>query len=247
MLKQILSELKDALAEASVAPELTDPKVQAGAFAIKRNAERRVEELTKQYKNEVQSTIKIIAIVGKYGEDFANIAESKYKTITHNYLSVLEQLSDAIKNRTPRDTFASQEYWMLLDELNKIKYRYEIEVLPAPQLNTDDHNANTDIRTAVKDLLERTMGNDLYAVTALKQICDKAFNAKSSAEILPVVVYNYQPTESLFLPQPVGTIEINNPVTEESVKEALIEIKEKLSGNIITKPKKQKPQITNEE
>jgi hypothetical protein len=235
MLKEILKELRDAESEAAIEPELTNPNVQAGAFAIKRNAERRIAELTEQYKSAVQSSIKVIALTGEYSKSFADIAESKYQTITHNYLGVLNRISDAIKDRTPRDTFAAQEYWMLLDELNKIKYHYGIEVLPAPQLSTDDHNRQQDISGAVKDLIERTMGSDLYAVVAQKELSTKAFNARSAATILPVIIYNYQDTNSSFLPQPVGSIEINEPVTDESVKDALIQIREKLTGETTNK------------
>lgn len=244
MLKEILKELKDAESEALIEPELTDPRVQAGAFAIKRNAERRIEELTKQYKDAIQASIKVIALTGEYSKDFANIAENQYQTITHDYLGVLNHISNAIKDRTPRDTFAAQEYWMLLDELNKIKYQYGIEVLPAPQLNTDDHNRQQDISGAVKDLIERTMGSDLYAVVANKELSTKAFNARSSAEILPVVIYNYQPTNSSFLPQPLGSIEINEPVTDESVRDTLLQIKEKLAGNMTKPQPKRNPKLT---
>ena len=240
MLKKILSELKDAQAEASLSPELTDPRVQAGAFAIKRNAENRVAELSKEYKDAVWASIKVIAVSGKHGQEFAQLANQSTKTVIHDYLSPTKNLAAAIKNRTPRDTFSAQEYWMLLDELNKLKNKYEIEVLPAPQINTDDHNRNQDIDGAVTDLIERTMGNDLYAVLARKELSDLVFETKSQSDIIPVIVYNYKPTESMFLPQPVVSITVNDPVTPESVKTALSDIKNTLAGSLPAKPKRTK-------
>lgn len=252
MLKSFLDKYKEGAAEAAIVPQELDPRVAAGGEAIKRKGERTMVEAKAEYLSHLPSVLKVIAISGTYSQSFADFSKKLIGITTLNYTGVVDQLTAAINERSSRDSFSNQEYEMLLDELNKLKIELGASVLSTPHFSSDDQASQVPIKTAVKMLIERTFGNDLYALTTRVAASKAAFESKYDGEQFPVIVYNYNSGPTQFLPVPVRAAAIEQIIDENDVKGALHGINSSLKGllsHLNPKPiknNKQKPIQNNE-
>jgi hypothetical protein len=230
MLKEILERYKDAKAQANIVPEEMAPAVSAGGFALKRNGQRLMRESEAEYLDYIPKILKVIALSGDYSKQFSDIATRLSGIITYDFTGLVDELTNAIKSRSHRPNFSNQEYEMLMDELNKLKVELGIQSLANPEFSTNDKAANLPIRESVQLLIDRTFGNDLYALAAIRRISKQAFEKKFAGENFPVIIYNHRNSPTQFLPVPVRAADIDSEVTEKDVAGALHGINSSLKG-----------------
>lgn len=228
-IKDLIGTYKEKLAESKISASDVDPRIRAGTEAIVRNAVRDLPEVTRQYKDEVMKHAILIAVNGKESKEFASIAKHKFKTVTVDYYQVLNQMADSMHKRGVRDEFNNQEYYMALDEFNKIKMEYDILQLPAPRQNTDMVYGHP-LNKALKALIEGNYGERLYSIVTRREIGTQALEAEFTGKFLPVVLYNYTGTfDENLLPRPLIVIEVNQKVDEKFVSDKLALVRAKLN------------------
>jgi len=229
MLKELLDQIKELTAESNIEPEAVAPSVRAGTEAIKRNAIRNLAEKKAEYLQLVPNHFGVIAVTGDSGEEFAREA-TNIGYLALNYEEVNKRLAKAINARSAKGEFYSPEYWAMIEELTNIKSDLKAQSLPVPNFKTDEAGRFASIDDAVKTLIERELGTELYALYTRKLAAEKALELKFHGDLIPIIVYNYKEGNGWALPSPIGLITANETTTDQ-VKEVLEQVKTKiLSG-----------------
>lgn len=233
-LKERISQIEEKRAEAALSVEDSDPRVRAGVEATIRNAIQTLEQLETDYKDAVIPMAALIAIEGDGSKEFANTARIAFDTPTVDYEGVTNRIIDNVRTRSGRNEFTTQEFFLVLDELNKIKLEYGILSLPVPRVNAgSDRVYNCSIEEAVRNLLKINYDEQLNSVVTRREIGKLALSMKFSGKNLPVVVYNYRGSlDEQYLPRPLVTVSANlAEVNKDYVKEVLTQVKNRLTGS----------------
>jgi hypothetical protein len=243
-IKELFDLIRDKRAESKIEPEDTDYKVRSGVEAIKRNAERALPDLELLYKEEVMKNVVAIGVSGPSSEEFANIAKYALKVLTIDHELLVNRITNSIKTRSPRPEFNMQEYYIFMDEINKIKTELGIIRLQAPQVNYYDGIYGFDIKEAVGKILESNYDQQLQSLAVRRAIGQAALNAEFVGKTLPVILFNYNgKIDETLLPRPITAVEVNGKVTEADVKRTLDEVKAKLKPATTKKQPKQETKI----
>jgi hypothetical protein len=229
-LNELITQIKDKRAEASIDPLECDPRIRSGAEGLVRAAKDAVSNLERQYKNEVVNHSVVIAVVGDNSQNFADVCANKFHTISINYKMIVNVLEKAIKARGGRNEYGNQEHFIMLSELNPLKVKYEIVSMAIPQINNYQDNVwEQPIYIALDKIFQRSYENSLYSAITRREIGNLALEAEFTGQALPVVVYNYTGgVDSQFLPEPVEVVETNGPIDEDFVKSVLLTVKKKV-------------------
>jgi hypothetical protein len=233
-LKELMDQIKDKRAEASVDPSECDPRVRAGAEGLVRAAKEVVVRLEREYQEEVIKSAVIIAVSGKGSEKFARTSKDAFHTLSVDYQGITNRLVDSIRKRGGQEEYNNQEHWMLMAELNQIKLEYGIVQIPAPTINHYTDNVfYQPLRKAIDNLFRKNYDSSLYSAITRREIGKMALAAEFDGKLLPVVVYNYTgEVDNLMLPQPTEVLEVNeDEVSDSLVKKVLLNVKNKLKKN----------------
>jgi hypothetical protein len=246
-LKELISKIEEKRAEAAVSPEDADPRVRAGVESVVRNAKRELETLEAQYKEAVLANVVIIAIEGEGSKEFADTARIAFEVPTVNYRGAIDRVTDSVKARSSRVDFGTQEFFMVLDELNKLKLDYNFLQLPAPKVNPAiDQVYDRPVATAIENIIKTNYDEELSSAVARRDIGTLALKLKFAGKHLPVVLYGYGGSlnESL-LPRPIATVSVkSDEVTKDFVKDVLTQVKTRLGGG---SSRKKKADVSTEE
>jgi hypothetical protein len=232
-LKELISQIEDKRAEAALSVEDSDPRVRAGVEATIRNAVRALEQLETDYKDAVIPSAVLIAVEGNGSKEFADTARIAFDTPAVDYEGVTNRIIKSVKERSGRSEFNTQEFFMVLDELNKIKLEYGILSLPTPRVNAGvDKVYNFPIEEAIRTLLKVNYDEQLNSVVTRREIGKLALGMKFVGKNLPVVVYNYRGSlDEQYLPRPLVTVTATlADVNKDFVKEVLTQVKNRLTG-----------------
>lgn len=242
-LKQRIAKIEDLRADAALSVEDTDPRIRAGVEATVRNAKRDLETVENDYREAVMPSVAIIAIEGEGGKEFANTARIAFDTPVVDYDGVTSRIVDTIKGRSGRLEFSTQEFFMVLDELNKIKLDLGILSLPQPRVNPAiDQVYNKEVGEAIRNVLKINYDEQLNSIAVRKEIGKLALSLKFAGKTLPVVMYNYHGSlDEQYLPRPLVTVSVKpEEVTKDFVKEVLTQVKNRLSGTNSSKSSRKK-------
>lgn len=246
-LNELLSKLKEKQAEASINLEEVEPRMKTGVDGIIRAAQRDIKELKDKYQDAARATSTIIAVTGPGAKLFADIAKDKFKTLTVNYSLIIERLTEKLKARGAREPFGGQEFFMLNDEMAKLRVDYNLLNVRPPQSgnNLMREIAGLSIAPALESIFELNYGGSLHSAIVAREIGTLALKEEFNGTVLPVVVYNFKDSfDKTMLNTPVATFEAPEDVTEDFVKTKLTEVKSKLKGR---KAPKQTEQVTETE
>lgn len=229
-LKDLYDQLTTKREMATLDPNLVDARIRPGIEGKIRAAQSEVPELERQYKNKVANDSVIIAVKGKYCKEFASIAQTEFKTLSVDYLECIDDISESILKRGGEDRYTSKEHLMTMDELNKIKMKYGISILPVFQANYEGVGPNDNIRQALLVQFTKQYGGDLFSAVTRGKIGDGAIQMGFKGNKLPVVLFNYTVdlTEGV-LSKPVDVITINEMPTKQSVGKMLVDIRDRIS------------------
>lgn len=233
-LKELMTQLIDMEAEASINLDEVDPKVRVGAEGRQRAAQSAVAQLRNQYLSEIVNHAFIIAVKGPGSEEFGRLSSEKFDTIAVDYKFLTKRLVRALRSRRASDMYNQTEHWMMLTELQQLKLEYDIISLPAPGLSALSSYYQRPLEEAVENLLRDTYGNRLVTAVLRREIGQQALSKKFQGTKLPVVIYNFdQPIDSgldlTILTRPVALVNTTSEVTEESTKRELIKVRDKLT------------------
>jgi uncharacterized protein YsxB (DUF464 family) len=242
-LKEILGNLAKAKDNAKIDPASADPRVAAGVEAMARNAINEIEQLTQEYKNEVIKHVVLVALNGEKSQEFAEKAKELTNALIVDFEQVKKDISNNLKTRQASPIFNNTTYYLLLDELNKIKVKNQILSIPTPILNLNDANYyELPIEDAVSKLLDKAYAGSLSSVITRNTIANTALEHEFCSQYLPVLVYNVnQPIDTQFLPQAIITHQVDNDFTLNDVKSLLDKIK-----SAVAPAKKSKKKADNE-
>lgn len=227
-IKSLLDQLKDKRAEAAIIPEDAPPATRAMTDAMVRNAKVDVEKLETQYKDDVMSHAVLIGVTGNGSEEFANIAKYKHGAITVDYKGIYTQIVKAMKERRAGLTYSTQEHFLLLDELNKLKQQYKFQQLPAPTINAySDGIYDGKLEESIAKIFKNNYGNSLYSAITRRAIGEKALAEGFSGKVLSVILYNYDGgVDTKFIPNPIKVIDTEaTKVDDDYVKTELLNVK----------------------
>jgi len=234
-MKELYEELMKNREMATVVMEDVPHKLRAGMEGHVRAAQSKSKELEERYRNTVAQKSVIISITGKYGEEFAKIAKEKFKTLSIDFLKVIDDIGDSIIKRGGQDIYTSKEHLMTMDELNKIKMKYQILQLPVFQAKFDGVGPNTSIKQGLLTQFTEQYGGSLYSAITYGEIGFEALDVGFKGNRLPVVVYNcITDIDSTILPKPAVTLKIQKKPTIESVKDTLINVRDQINSNKTT-------------
>lgn len=222
-------EIKELYEAIQVAREMSNAEITSYPVSIRpaiegkiRSAQASLRSLENQYRDQVVSQIALISVSGKYAKEFAEIAQSKFKTLSFDYLSPVERIASSVISRGGRDFYDSHEHWMVMDELNQIKLKYKLASIPPLTAKFSQKK----LREALIDSLGSTYSGSLYSAVLRGDIGNAALEAGFTGKILPVILYNYiEPVDERMVKEPVANIEVNDKPTERSVKEQLVKVK----------------------
>lgn len=228
-LKTIYDSLQVSKELAVLEPSMIEHRLRAGMEGKIRQARADVTSQEQLYKNTAVKNAVIIAVNGPFGHSFADISEKKFKTVAIDFLHVVDEMAESILQRGGKNTYSSTEHFMAMDELNKIKMKYNISHLPVFQGKFDKIGPDTSIATALCLELTSQYGGQLFSAVTRGLIATKAYDIGFTGNKLPVVLFNYNvPVDNLMLPDPVSILEINEEPTEKEVKDMLISIRDKI-------------------
>lgn len=226
-LKEMFDKYQTLNELAKIAPEEIEPRVRAGMEGKIRSAQSEIPQIKQAYKSKVANDCAIIAVKGKFGKKFAEIAKD-FKTLPVDYLKVVDLIGDSILQRGGKDVYSSQEHFMAMDELNKVKMNYGISQLPVFQAKFDGIGPNTTIKQALFEQLTAQYGGQLFSVVARGEIGDGALGIGFNGKTLPVILYNYAvDLDPTMLPTPLDVVTVNKEPTAKSVKDALLAARKK--------------------
>ena len=139
-LKETLDSILEKKAESRVEPLDCDPRIRAGVEGAVRNAKEAIPALEREYKAEVLKTAVIIAVCGKGAAKFAQISKDVFKTVAIDFHYVVDEVAAAISARGGNDEYNTQEHWLLLNELQRVRHDYEIASILPPEVNYQTDN-----------------------------------------------------------------------------------------------------------
>jgi hypothetical protein len=229
VLAEIIQQIKDKKALLAVEPEKVDPQVRATFEGQQRSAQAELAVLEEKYKNEVMKHVVLIEVKGPGAKSFVETA--KEVAITVNYNQVVEDLEAALKSRLAPEPYDSNTHFVLLEELQKLKIKENILILPMPVINAyNDEIYGSSIKVALMRMFKKNYGGSLESAIARKQIGSIALQSEFKGKRVPVFIYNVVgPIDNSFLPQPVTSTSIEEEnVDIETVKSKLKEIKSAL-------------------
>lgn len=229
-LKDLLNSIKEQKALLEVNPEDVDPRIRNTFEGSLRNAKEDLLKLEDQYKNLVMQSTVVIVVKGKEAKVFADIAREA--AIALDYKFLLRELVSALQTRNAPDPYESNTHFMLIDELNKIKLKYNMVRLPTPMINGyNDGVYGADLSTAIDILISKNYGEGLYSAVVRREIGDIALDGEFAGKKLPVFLYNNSGEVDVnFLPMPISTIEINEKMDKEEVLDKIKELRSVISG-----------------
>ena len=226
-LKELYSKFKTLNELSQLDPSLIESRIRAGMEGKIRNARSELVGIEDTYKAKVADDCAIIAVKGKYGKEFAEIS-SELKTLPVDFLSVIDTISDSILSRGGKDQYTGKEHLMVMDELNKIKMNHKLSHLPLFQAKFDGVNSGAGVKEGLLIQLTKQYGGQLYSIVTRGEIGRSALDMGFTGKSLPVILYNYiVPLDSKLLPEPKDVISVDSKPTKKSVKETLMEIKQK--------------------
>lgn len=227
-LKDLYGKYQTLKELATVPPEEIEPRLRAGMEGKIRSAQSEIPKIEQAYKNKAVSDCAIIAVKGKFGKKFAEISKD-FKTLPVDYLKVVDLIGDSILKRGGRDAYSSQEHFMAMDELNKIKMNYGISQLPVFQAKFDGVGPDTTIKQALFKQLIAQYGGQLFSAVTRGEIGNGALEIGFDGKTLPVILYNYAvDLDTTMLPYPLDVVTINEEPTAQSVKDTLLAARNKL-------------------
>jgi len=225
--KTKIEEIKEKRIDALTNLKTIDPRLRVGAEGRKRSAEEEVRTLEREYKDKIIENVAIVALKGLGAADFAEMAKNEYNYVTINFMEAADQVYQNVLKRGGKDTFSSNEYWMIVDELNRIKSSYGIVRLPQMQATFDDIGFGKPLRTAIHHLFFRHFGSSLYSVVTKGDIGTQALAIEFDGLTLPVLLYNYIiDLDPVFLPQPIKVLEIEESPSKSEVKRVLVQLRD---------------------
>jgi hypothetical protein len=230
-LKEMLNEIKEQKAMLAVNPEDVDPRIRNTFEGELRNATERLKELEEAYKNAVMEHTVVIVVKGSEAEEFASVA--KEAAVALDYKFILSDIVTALRERNAPEPYDTNTHFLLLDELNKIKLKYNMVRLPIPQVNGYNDNVyGSDLYTAIDILFEKNYGEGLYSAVVRREIGKIALSGEFQGKKLPVFLYNHSGKVDVnFLPIPVSVIEINEKMDKEKVLGKIKELRSVINGN----------------
>lgn len=234
-LKEIYAELKKKEELSQIDPNRIEMRIRAGMEGQIRAAQSEIPALKNQYKEQVLRNSVVMAVSGQYGSDFAAIAEKDFGTISVDFLEIVDEISDSILKRGYKDVYNTNSHHYAMDELNKIKMNYLISQLPVFQANFTEIGADLPLKAGLLYQLKKQYGGQLFTAVSREKIAKRALAAGFTGNNLPVVLFNcIVDTDTRMLNAPVASLEINDLPNNETVKETLVNIKRKLSGEVTT-------------
>lgn len=233
-LKELIDLIKEQKAMLSIDPEDVDPRVRNTFEGQLRNCKEKLLELEEQYKNEVMNSAVVITVTGPEAETFSSIARSA--AIALDYKMLLNELTLALRQRNAPEPYDSNTHFMLLDELQKVRLKYNMVRLPMPVVNGyNDGIYGTNIKEAVDLLIKKNYENGLYSAVIRREVGQIALDGEFSGRKIPVFLYNHDGKVDVnFLPNPITVVEINKKMDKEEVFDKIKELK-----NIINNTKKE--------
>ena len=230
-LKEIYVELKKKEELSQIDPSTIEMRIRAGMEGQIRAAQSEIPVLKNKYKEEVLRNSVVIAVSGQNGSDFAAIAEKDFGTIAVDYLEIVDEISNSILARGYKDVYNTNTHYYAMDELNKTKMNYLISQLPVFQADFTEIGSDLPLKPGLLYQLKKQYGGQLFTAVSREKIAKKALAAGFTGNNLPVVLFNcIVSTDTRMLNAPVDELEINEVPSSDTVKEALVNIKRKLSG-----------------
>jgi len=232
-IKNLLDQLRDKRAEASILPEEAEPRVRAGVEAIVRNAKQAVESLSDEYKNAVMAHVVLIAVRGPNSKEFADLAEAKMKTLAVDFTAIQTKLISNLVTRNASKTYGQNEHFLVLDEFNRLRIEQKFLSLPAPKIERyNDGIYEAPLELAIPMLIKKNYEGSLFSAMTRRTIGALALEKEFVGKFLPVVIYNYEPpVDQTFLPLPTVEVDADGKVTEKSVRSAMNDVRAKMVGN----------------
>lgn len=224
-LLELVNKIKDKTAESKVDVSAIDPRVQATADGMVRSAKEELVKLSAAYRSEVVKNLLVQAASGPNSVKFAEFA-AKGKLLCIDYHAVIDRIVNNMKVRNARDEFDSQEYWLLTDEIVKIRHELGITSMPMPTNNRIGTVYMKPLKEAVKNLIEQTYGQSLYSVFSRHAITNAALDSLFVGSAFPVVLYNCDgDVDQAFLPKPFATITVPDDVDAKFTIDTINQIK----------------------
>lgn len=229
-LKELIDLIKEQKALLALSPEDIDPRVRSTFEGQLRNSKEKLTELEDQYKNEVMGSTVIITLTGSGAENFAELA--KEAAISLDYKLLLSDLVSALKGRNAPEPYDSNTHFLLLDELQKVRIKYNMLRLPTPNVNGyNDGVYGSDLYTALDILFTKNFEEGLYSATVRREIGKIALEGEFKGKKIPVFLYNHSGKVDVnFLPNPVSVVEINKKMDKEEVLDKIKELRNIING-----------------
>lgn len=226
--------------EASEELEAVDPRLRSGAEGRIRQAKIDVIAHEQQYKHEIVKNIVVIAVVGEKAKEFGSIATNKFKTVSVDYLKILNDISENVSHRSGRDVYSTNEHLMVLDELNKAKGKYGISTLPILQSRFEVVGIDMPLRESLYKNFQHQYGSTLYSAVIKSEAANQALESGFTGTTLAVIVYDYDPEigiDTSVLPAPAAIVNVNDTeINEFFVKKTLTSIRDSLKPKEPTNP-----------
>ena len=229
-LKELYDRFQTLNELAKMDPNLIEQRVRAGFEGKIRNAQTEVHKVESDYKKKVVEDCVIIAVGGKFGDQFADISK-EFNTLPVDFLKTVDMMGDSILKRGGKDSYSTNEHFMAMDELNKIKQNYKIDRLPVFQAHFDGVGPNTTIKEALFIQISKQYGGQLYSAVTRGEIGMGALDMGFDGKVLPVVLHSYMvDLDQSMLPKPIIKMSIDKKPTVESVKKVLMEARSQFSS-----------------
>jgi hypothetical protein len=235
-LKPLMDEILEVKADMAIEPNDADARVRSGVEARVRNATAKLPTLETKYRDQIKNHVVLIGVVGEGAKEFANIAKYVFKTAIADHNTLNNRLQLNFANRSARMDWNNQESYMLLDELAKLKHEFAIYTLPNPSFNIGNINLQGENTFKVIDqVLKHNYGHQLHTIALLNDIFKSALSSHFGGKLLPVIVYSDSATEDTLvideavLPKLHSVFTVSLPVTDDTVKAVLEDVKKSLN------------------
>lgn len=234
-LDQIIHKLNTLQADADLDMESVPYQSRTGFAIRKQQAQDQIVELVKTYKTDVMSTVMPMVVMGPQAAKFAtisvNIAGAYIVSANELYNNLVERCRPGV----PAQLWTPTAQGRMLEALNEIAHKNNIASYSYPtyrdsgQLSTDQ-----DIAAHIKSMIRSTNGDDFNRIFLQNKIADLALLNKHTGSVLPVIFLDITDTKELealtsgFMTSAYVTETTDQEVTEETVKQTLVEIRNTL-------------------
>lgn len=241
-LKELLSKIMEKRAEASVDPDECPPSIRSGAGGLVRQAKIDLQNLERQYRMEAVSKAVVLAVHGPYAEEFARLAQKKYGIVIVNFNHFTEELLQRVLKASGSDEFYStRTHLIMLAALSDLLFDYGITNVPPPTVDYSSGLAyDRPIKEAIYNIMESSYRQSINVLVSSQLIGQYALDMRFDGDLIPVVLYNCSSVGENSTLRPIEYIEINSPVTINSVTSSLTSVFGKYM-----RPKKVKAKKTN--